>query len=79
MPQPDTGVSDVPAGATVTYHGSVARAHGAWTYAGLCPCDECDRSLDNLPWFPALERHCLERDDGDVLEHVRRESFTAVT
>ena len=64
----------VPDGARVRYHGSKTQAHGDdYTMARLCTCRAC--------WHRPVEqgvRYRLVGDDGLVIRHVRRESFTVL-
>lgn len=60
-------------GALVNYHGSRARVHGEWRFAGLCTCKRCaSRSLAGEP-----ARYVLaDLWPGNRMTCVRRHSFT---
>lgn len=66
----------------VTYHGSLTHLHGPAQVIGPCPCRQC-----HADWAAYLDherpdhetpdvRWLLRRPGGDLLEHVRPESFT---
>lgn len=63
-------------GDPVTYHGSVAEAHGEWEFVGGCG-SECGCS-GTAPNGELLEQQFVLRRPGVLLNHVGAESFTPV-
>jgi hypothetical protein len=58
----------IPAGADVTYHGSIGKAHGIYVCGGLCRCVDC--------WGQVGRYRLLNAGGCTVLECVRPESVT---
>lgn len=76
-----------PTGSVVRYHGSLTRAHGKYVVFGPCVCPSCYRQLRDLHegrvTFGEIKdkiRYKLgtigDADPENVMEHVRRTSFT---
>lgn len=61
-------------GTPVTYHGSLTELRGPAYYCGPCWCDSAD-GPDGL--VPDCGKFELETDRGQIIKHVRADSFSA--